>query len=69
MTEEDMRISATRRLGFDVYGLIDSIREHTAWLKSLPPERAEAEKLKEMIAAGIWDENGQLTEPYKRRAD
>jgi len=45
---------------------MEAIKQHTEWLKSLPEEEARKVKLQEMIEAGIWDENGQLTELYRR---
>ena len=60
------RESMAMQYGFDIVGLMEEIRAHTAWMESLPPEEAEKEKLRNMMEAGIWDENGELTEPYRR---
>ena len=49
--------------------IAEHFREETALLKSLPPEEAKKKAHDDLVKIGLINEDGTLTEPYKKLAE
>jgi erythromycin esterase-like protein len=62
---EEMSARSIRDYGFDVYSARKRAQDYVEWLNALPPEEAKKAAFKNLLDAGLIDENGELTECYR----